>query len=780
MTCRAMRDKDHCLTLIVCCLAFIGSVSSAGAAESQPADTLQEVVVTAEKRESTVQNTPISLTAVSGDEIQERGIADFVTLAESIPGVSMHSNGPGQTEFEMRGMSSTGGNSPTVGFYFEDTPLTGPALTTNGKVVLDPSLYDLNRVEVLRGPQGTLYGSGSMGGTIKLIPNAPNPQAFDASTQFTAGDTDAAGFDHAENGMINIPIGSNAALRLVASHAYDSGWIDRIVIANGAFPTETDARLTRGNVLDAPVAQKYDGVNDSNVTGARASILWKPSEQVSITPTFLYQRIEQNGLNDIDSNPGTLAHYQPFDFAEPFSDDFHLGSLNISYHFDSFDITSTTSYWNDNLFLNEDASEQWQWALDLPFYTDKGGLGVTSTNLENDRSNQTTEELRVTSSGTGPLRWLLGYFYQDFEQTFGIDIAAPGGATLFGTPNLFTDSQPTKVIQNSFFGEASYQLTSTLRFTAGLRRYYYDSSFQATESGVVATGSNAISHSSGFEGSQGLNPKVDLSFQPTSDLLVYATAAKGFRPGGGNTPIPTSGTVGAVCEANLQANFGTNAFVASPLTFGPDDVWSYELGEKAKMLGGRVSLNTGVYFENWARVQQTIPIPCGYAYQANAGDAHVYGGEVELQALLTTGLLLSASTGYSHATLASATILDAGLDLGSRLENVPEWTSSVSLAYRHPITGDLGFLARIQDDFVGSRTDATYAINQLPSYNLAYLRTGVETKRWSAILFAKNLFNKSAYLNNINQISVNLPTYNRVSVSQPLTIGIDLSYRFGR
>jgi iron complex outermembrane receptor protein len=405
---------------------------------------------------------------------------------------------------------------------------------------------------------------------------------------------------------------------------------------------------------------------------------------------------------------------------------------------------------------------------------------VVSTNRENDKSNQTSEELRVTSSGDGPLRWLVGYFYQDFEQDFDVAIAAPGGAALFGTSNLFTDAQPTKVIQNSLFGEASYQMTSSLKLTAGVRRYYYDSSFHATESGVVATGSDAISHSSGFESSQGLNPKFGLSFQPSSDLLLYATAAKGFRPGGGNSLIPTSGPVGTTCEANLQANFGTTAFVPAPLTFGPDDVWSYELGEKMKLLGGRVALNTGIYFENWAGVQQTIPLPCGYAYQANAGDAHVYGGEVELQALLVAGLLLSANAGYSHATLVSATILNAGLNPGSRIENVPDWTSSVSLAYRHPISGDLTFSARVQDDFVGSRTDATYAINHLPSHNLAYLRIGVEADRWSAIMFVKNLFNKTVYLDNINQISVNLPTYNRVSVSQPLTIGIDLSYRFGR
>jgi outer membrane receptor protein involved in Fe transport len=168
---------------------------------------LEEIIVTAEKRESTVQTTPISLTAVSGADIQERGLADLDNLVQSVPGVSIRTSGPGMGEFEMRGIASTGGNSPTVGFYYDEVSLTSPSASNEGKIVISPALYDLNRVEVLRGPQGTLYGSGSMGGTIKVVPNAPNLDAFDASAQATFGDTDHGGFDHAENAMVNLPFG---------------------------------------------------------------------------------------------------------------------------------------------------------------------------------------------------------------------------------------------------------------------------------------------------------------------------------------------------------------------------------------------------------------------------------------------------------------------------------------------------------------------------------------------------------------------------------------------
>src|ERR1700690_1560102 len=221
-------------------LCFLNGVAvqlaSAQQAHSDPGQ-LEEIVVTAEKRESTVQNTPISLTAVSGADIEARGLTDLSSLAQSVPGVSLRTSGPGMAEFEMRGGASTGGNSPTVGFYYDDVSLTAPSASNEGKIVISPALYDLNRAEGLGGPQGSLYGSGSMGGTIKVVPNAPNLDAFDASAETTFGDTDHGGFDHAENAMVNLPFGAGiAALRIVGSYSHDAGGIDRVVVAPGEFP----------------------------------------------------------------------------------------------------------------------------------------------------------------------------------------------------------------------------------------------------------------------------------------------------------------------------------------------------------------------------------------------------------------------------------------------------------------------------------------------------------------------------------------------------------------
>jgi iron complex outermembrane recepter protein len=772
---------------VLLALVFI-RIPEANAQQASTADSdqLVDIVVTATKRSSTVQSTPISISAITGQDLLDRGLTDFTALAQTVPGVSMRTSGPGQTEFEMRGMSSAGGNSSTVGFYFGDAPLTAPAAAFNGKVVIDPNLYDLDRVEVLRGPQGTLYGSGSMGGTIRVIPSAPDPSAFDASAQTTASHTDGGGLNHAENGMLNLPFASGtAALRLVASESHDSGWIDRIVLADGAFPAETDGNLKRGNVAGAPVAADFRGVNDEKLTSVRASLLWKPTEALDITPSVLYQRIRQDGLSDIDSDPGTNAFYQPFNTPEPFSDRFTLGSLNVQYHFNAFDLTSTTARWVREEDLRQDGTEEIQWALSgpsapFPFYVSQGGIGPTSpTPLESDPSGQTSEEIRLTSTGPSKFKWLVGYYYGDFGSSTNLTVLVPGAAPVFGTQNAFTQHQTTKILQNAVFGEVSYAFTTQWKLTAGLRRFTYDSSLANAASGVFSsTGSDAVALSATGERDQGVTPKFDLSYEIDKNLLLYATISKGFRPGGANQPIPTAGQLGDVCEADLQANHATTTFVAAPGAFAPDTVWSYEAGEKYKGLDGRLTINGAAYFEKWNGVQQNIPLACGFPYTDNTGDVHIYGTELELNALLVPGLILSANAGYSHARFVVGS-LEAGVTSGTRVQNVPDLTSSVALSFHHPLNEQLSFTSRIENTFVGSRTDVTYAVNNLPSYDLTDVRLGLDGSHWSAIAFAKNVFNKRALLGDATQISINLPLYNRIAVNQPLTVGVDLSYHFG-
>jgi iron complex outermembrane recepter protein len=774
-----------------CVVVLGGMLAEAAVAQQSRSDSgqLEEIIVTAAKREATIETTAISITAVSGDDIGSRGFTDLASLMQTVPGVSIRTSGPGMTEFEMRGVASNGGNSPTVGFYFDDTPLTAPAATNEGKIVISPDLYDLNRVEVLRGPQGTLYGSGSMGGTIKVVPNAPNPELFEASGEAKFADTDHGGFDHGENAMVNLPFwGDKAALRIVGSYSYDAGWIDRVVIAPGQFPLPTGLVTTptgsfytvRGNVLAAPIATEYHDVNDVEKTAVRLAVLLKPIDGLTIAPTYFYQKLRSGGLPYIDSTPGTDAFYQPFDTSEAYRDEFKLEALSVKYRTNAFEISSATAYWSRHEPLVQDTAESWTTALlgdGLPLtgYGPGGGNLGQSYAEENNESHQTTEELRVSSVGDSRFKWLIGYFYSDFIAPWNIIFPSQSGASNpdIGTDNLFSYYTPFKILQQSVFGEVTYNITEPFSVTVGARRYHYDAPVYLDQFGgltptVVATTS---------ESAQGVTPKATLSYQFDKDLLVYATAAKGFRPGGGTGPVPTSGAES--CEAQLQIEYNSHGgFVPGPLAFNSDSVWSYELGEKWRSSDNRITINAAGYFESWVGVQQVNPLSCGYVYTANAGDAHVYGGELEVNAIIVHDLEASGNVSYSHSTLVSSNLVDSPFDPGTAIQQVPKWTGTLGLTYRHDLTDQLAFTARGESTYVGARTDATFYINNLSSYDLTNVRAGVDGGRWSAVLFINNVADKRALLNNITQDANNLADYNRVAVSQPRTAGVDLNYKF--
>ncbi len=779
-------------------LGLVGLLSQAQAQEATHGDAgqIEEIVVTAEKRDATVETTAISITALSGSDIQDRGFTDLGSLMKTVPGVSIRTSGPGMTEFEMRGVASNGGNSPTVGFYFDDTSLTAPAATNEGKIVISPDLYDLNRVEVLRGPQGTLYGSGSMGGTIKLVPNAPNPEAFDASAEVKFADTDHGGFDHAENGMVNLPFwGDKAALRIVASYSYDAGWIDRVVIAPGQFPLPGGLvnglygpyYTIRGNVLAAPIATEYHDVNDVEKNAVRLSAVFKPIEGLTITPSYFYQKLRSGGLPYIDSTPATDAFYQPFDTPERYSDEFRLDALSVKYHTDNFEISSATAYWSRHEPLQQDTQESWTTYL-LPFGYGLNGAtvnGYTAGNgnlgqayaYEDNNQHQTTEELRVSSVGDTRFKWLAGYFYSDFVSPWDIVFPSQTGASnpLIGTNNLFSYFTPFKILQQSFFGEATYNITDPLSVTVGARRYHYDSAVYLDQFGGLAGG---LTQQAASESEQGVTPKATLSYQFDKDLLVYATAAKGFRPGGGTGPVPTQGATS--CEAQLQVEYDSHgAFVPGPVQFKSDTIWSYELGEKWRSADNRLTVNAATYFEHWNGVQQANSLSsCGYVYTANAGDAHVYGGELEVNAVVVHDLQALANISYSHSTLVTASLVDSSSSAGSPIQQVPKVTGTLALSYRHQLADELAVTARAESTYTGSRTDATYYVNTLPSYDLTNIRAGVDMGRWSAVLFVDNVADKRVLLNNVTQDATNVADWNRIAVSQPRTAGIDLNMRF--
>jgi outer membrane receptor protein involved in Fe transport len=811
-------------------------------AAASPSDTgLEEIVVTAEKRNSTVQDTAISMTALSGDQLLSEGINTVEDVAAKVPGISIRTAGPGQTEYEMRGLSAGGGSAATVGFYLDETPLSASAVALNGRTVIDPDLFDLSHVEVLRGPQGTLYGSGSMGGTIRLVTNQPKLGTFEAATDTSASGTDGGRANGSGSLMLNIPIGEITALRVVTTAKYISGWIDRIVAQPGTFPAPTAPSYVagspancgayycdRGNVAAAPVQNVVTGSNLERFYSARAALLVKPSDALSITGTLMYQDIRADGYNSFQENPGGLAIYQPYDQEEPYHDYFKLASLKIEYGFDFATLTSATSYWSRSVLQSTDSTEALQNINNLTHLVNGVYVAnfIQSLYQENDPTTQFSEELRLTSTGSGPFEWVGGAYFAKLDSgyitynqdpgfatalTCGLPSAAnpvagscpigtpyPANSTLrypnpalppypsaqAANPNgvVFNDNNPDTLKQSAVFGEATYKFNSQLKLTAGLRVFHFAINNSADQAGLGTASANqdATLLTQSANGNAVL-PKLNLSYTPTDDLTVYGTLAKGSRPGGFNLPIPLpSAAVLAINPSAYDCGVGAVSVAAQP-SFTPDSVWSLEFGEKARFADRRITVNADVYYIKWTDIQQVLSLTCGYPYNTNAGNAKSYGPELEISALLTTGLTFDLSGAYTQAYISdpSSAAEASGISPGTRILNVPKYTAVAGLNYLRPITESLNGMFHVASSLVGPNEDQAAVRQTLPSYNLVDARAGVSSGPWSAALFGTNLTNKVAE-QTINNTVFAWQTYaiTRVSTNQPRTLGVDFQYKF--
>jgi iron complex outermembrane recepter protein len=770
------------LCATVSCLVSVAAASqnSDGAEASKPGssdDQLQEVIVTAEKREATVQSTPISITAITGADLTAEGLTDMVSVAEQTPGLSFRTAGPGQTEFEMRGISSTGGSVGTVGFYVDETPITPPSIGAIGKVVIDPALYDLQSVEVLRGPQGTLYGSGSMGGTIRLITNQPDLTRLDASAEVSGSGTDGGGFNRSGNLMLNIPLIDDVmAIRLVASSLYRDGWLDRIVVDPFPFPSSAGCPPTifsgcvRGNVAAGPISAIIPRVNWERLNTFRPSIRIAPSDELTITLSALYQDTHMGGYDEIDIPPGCVdgtlcGHYQPFNTPEPFSDVVRLLSGVIRYDATYASVTSATSYWTRSERQTEDASEAIENVLATPF------IAIPYT--ETDRSEQLSEELRVTSKDAGAFQWLAGLFFSNFHFRWSQYTANENFSDPINNPEgVLLDLQaPYDTQQYAAFSEASYKITPAWKITVGLRAFRYESQLDYYAGGLFSPFGPATPLTETIRtGNHGQTPKFNLAYIPNDDLTLYATASQGFRPGGIGQGLPLTGP--ASCLGSLQA-LGLNG---SSITYGPDSLWNYELGEKARLFGGKVTVHGDVFYIRWKGIQQVIPLSCGSLLEANAGDARSYGSELEVEAKVAPNTTVDINGAYTNATLDHPAAF-TGFNPGQPLLNIPKYTASASLKYEYPVSNDMSLTARLSENVIGPEWDTAYQLAELPSYALTNLRLSLTTDRWSAALFVDNAGNRQA-VQTINDTFFveNIPALTRATVNQPRTIGVTIGW----
>ena len=769
---------------------------------------LAEVVVTAEKVKSTIQDTPISISALSGNQLENSGITSVQEIARDVPGISVRSAGPGLTEYDARGMASNGGAAPTVGFYLDEIPLSPPALSQSGKVVIDPGLYDVDRVEVLRGPQGTLYGSGSMGGTIKIVTSQPKLGEYEGSAQVMGSETEGGGGNYSGNLMLNIPLGDVLALRVVGGDTYRSGWINLTAVnVPNAAATLLNKNLSAAQmqqlVYDAPVESNIPRANYERQWSGRATLLFKPSEDFSATLFAMDQHLLMGGYDLVDGSPTSAspgkiydAHYEVFPQREGLHDDVQIYGLTLNANLGFADLTSATSYFDRQSKQGEEASES--------LYYSNGGAAPLApvTYYENDPSHQFAQELRLTSHDVGPWHWVGGAFYDGLKSVWNEISSTPGLVSTTGTVavnnydgSYFTSWNPYWVKQFALFADGSYKINDQWKLAAGLRWYEYHSEQHEFSWGLDAPYPNqAVSPIFITRASdKGFNPRVNLSYEPNHDLNLYATFSKGFRPGGANQIVPTQPPIN--CQPGV-------------LQFGPDSAYNYEVGEKAKLLDNRLTINGDVYYIRWQGVQQVITLPCGYQYYNNAGDGRSFGPELEISGKLTDELTVQVGGSYVDSKITSPTPAfesylsqvantpDAGSyplnsGLGGRpcpatgsctvpILNVAKDNVSGSLTYSREIVPNYKFTARFDDTFVGPSTDVAYYFGyDLPSYNIANLHLILEHEKWSANVFCENLTNEVALITaNNTSFQFNIPQTVRYSTNQPRTYGLQLNVRF--
>jgi outer membrane receptor protein involved in Fe transport len=583
----------------------------------------------------------------------------------------------------------------------------------------------------------------------------------------------------------------------------------------------------RGNVADAPVTKVIKGANIERFSSARGSVLWKPSDQLSVTGTVMYQDIRADGYNNFQLNPGGLAIYQPYDQQEPYFDYFKLSSLKVEYAFDGATLTSATSYWKRDVLQSTDSTEALQNINNVTHLVNGSYVPYFIQNLyeEEDPTTQFSEELRLTSTGTGALSWVGGLYFANLHSGYITYNQAPAYATALtcglpsaanpqagycaspagyinstlrfpdptqpqypspqaANPNgvIFNDNNPNVLKQEAIFGELGYKFVEDLKLTTGLRVFHYTLDNHADQAGL-GTASVNQDHTILDQSLAGTSvlPKVNLSYTPTGDLTIYSTLAKGSRPGGTNLPIPLPSQ--AVLNVNQFAyNCGVGAVsVSSQPSFTPDSVWSLEVGEKARFDDRRFMVNADLYYIKWTDIQQVLSLTCGYPYNTNAGNAKSYGPELEMSAMIVDGLTLDLSGTYTQAFIGDPTAAAeaSGISPGTRVLNVPKYTWVAGINYNTALTSTLNGSFHLGSSTTGPSADQAAVRTTLPSYSLVDARAGISGGAWTASLFGTNLTNKVA-LQTINNTVFAWQTYaiTRVSTNQPRTIGVDVQYRF--
>jgi len=709
---------------------------------------IDEIIVTATKRETNLQDTPMSISVITGAELENRGITNVNEFLNTIPGVSVAGAAPGLPDINMRGVSTTngtpGGSRATTAVYLDEFPISSGTIGTR-----DLRLIDMERVEAIKGPQGTLYGKSAMGGIIRYITNKPNTDAMTGNVSSYVSDTaDSDGLNYGVNGHINIPVNDNLAVRLVGYHYDNDGFVDVV----GGFPEED--------------ADKED------TSGGRLAVRWNISDRATLDFVYLNQRLDAGVplvTETFDLTAAGSINLQSADFSDPSAQTNierltkdELFNLKLDVEFDAFNLSLMAS---DKAFFSER-------------YIDQGGY----LNLTNSHAFQTgtfdvdttSFEARLVSNNNGSdfIDWIVGVWYEDFEEKGStvIDHIGPD-ATPFGIPAtegfVYQDSEVLGINKElAFYGEVSMHFSEQATLTLGYRRADVEVDQDAIRAnGPLAGGVRRLIGIDQLTQEDVNTYKANFEYQLNDDVMLYALASSGYRAGGFNSANPLAGT--------------------PPSTFGSDTLWNYEVGAKTSWLDNRLVVNGSVFLVDWSDIQLARQLfgTTGVAtITDNVGEAEIKGLELEVDYRMTEYLKLGVSLSNLDGKV---TKLDPSVPVGvavegERLSGSAELTHTFYVDYVRPVRNDMDMSVRLTQRYIGDRLSAmgsggsVQAANVIPSYDTTDLRIGFNHSNGiEASLFVNNMFNNISYT-----WIENMPQYTRWRTTLPKVMGLNVSYKF--
>jgi outer membrane receptor protein involved in Fe transport len=778
---------------------------------------LQEVIVTATKRAENIQSIPLTISAISEATLENRNIENFEDYALAMPQVSFTNDTPGYSQVFMRGISAStsfvgDGSNPTVAVYLDDQPITTP----NG--ALDLHTYDINRLEVLPGPQGTLYGASSEAGTIRIITNKPDPTHFSAGYTGQISTIYNGTLGGIAEGFANIPITPNIAVRLVGWYERDSGFINNV--------HQVITYQNNFTIDNAPFVQKH--YNPITVEGGRAMFKFNITDNWSINPTVMTQKTrwdgifgEENWKNPLNPNTGlpegtpipsrlSVAQFAP----EPGGDSFVNYALTVLGKIGNFDLTFASGYLTRHTFVY---TEYVDYTLAYEFNEPYWPPNPTMYRFESEGYENLSNELRIASPTNYPVRFIAGFYQQRQESHFDLYEPIPGLNPTFqvgyGTPFVWKGAEYLDYIERvdrnwAAFAEVNWDITKSLTATVGFRRFRYDNSIV----GFYGFGPDTVYGSSGVTGQEtcfsafrlnneapctdlnqfsegwGSTPKFSLSYKITPDHMVYATFSKGYRPGGPsrNVSVPP---------------------------FTPDYLTNYELGWKTSWLDHHLIWNGALYYEQWKNFQFGYTGQYGIGLIANAGNAEVKGFETQLQWAVVRGLNVTAAVTYNDAYITQnyCGVLVNGRPVtsnpcivagtapyapyapeGQKLPYTPLWKMDMSVRYSWPLSNATAFVEGDQtyqsavwpflettSPLAGSIVNLHQAYGQEPAYGITNFSLGVDKNNWEAELLIKNAFNRITpqdITSEIQTAAQGVATYNVLVL--PRQIGLQFSQHF--